>query len=155
MLSVETLMKSELVTAGAETTVADAVRRMSEAKVGAVLLLESDRLAGIFTERDLLTRVIAEGRDPASTPVGTVATRPVHSVALAASLRVCAEALRDRGVRHLPVVDGEKPVGILSARDFFDAVAGGMERMIEHARYDEALRENTDPYDHLGGGYGR
>ena len=105
--------------------------------------------------RDLLTRVIAEGKDPASTAVGTVATRPVASVALDAPLRKCAEILRDRGVRHLPVVDGEKPVGILSARDFFDAVAGGLERVIEHARYDEALRENADPYDHLGGGYGR
>ncbi len=155
MLSVETLMKQELVTAGAATSVADAARRMQEAKVGAVLVVEGARLTGIVTERDVLTRVVAEGRDPASTQIGTVATQPVVSVALDASLRQCAETLRDRGVRHLPVVDGEKPVGILSARDFFDAVAGGLERLIEHKRYDEALRENTDPYDHLGGGYGR
>lgn len=155
MLSVEALMKQELVTVGADTSAAEAARRMRDANVGALLLLEGDRLDGIFTERDLLTRVIAEGKDPASTAVGTVATRPVASVPLDAPLRKCAEILRDRGVRHLPVVDGEKPVGILSARDFFDAVAGGLERVIEHARYDEALRENADPYDHLGGGYGR
>lgn len=155
MLSVETLMKQELVTAGSETSVADAARRMHEARVGALLLLEGDQLAAIFTERDLLTKVIAEGKDPASTTVGSVATRPVASVERNASLRQCAEILREQGVRHVPVVDGEKPVGILSARDFFEAVAGGLERVIEHARYDEALRENADPYDHLGGGYGR
>ena len=59
------------------------------------------------------------------------------------------------GRRHLPVLEGGKPVGVISARDFFAAVAGGLEEWIERARYDEKLRENVDPYDHLGGSYGR
>lgn len=155
MLSVESLMKRDPVAVEGRTSVADAARRMREAGIGAVLVLEGGRLAGIFSERDVLTRVVAEGRDPARTPVAEVATEPVTTVAKSASLRRCAETLRDAGVRHLPVLDGERPVGVLSARDFFEAVAGGLERLIEQRRYDEALRQNQDPYDHLGGSYGR
>jgi CBS domain-containing protein len=155
VLSVEALMKRELVGVEPGVSVADAVRRMREARVGAVLLLEQGRLTGIFSERDLATRVVAEGRSPDTTQVGEVATRPVVTVPAGASLRQCAETLRDKGVRHLPVVAGGKPVGILSARDFFDAVAGGLEGLIERSRFDEKLRDNIDPYDHLGGSYGR
>jgi CBS domain-containing protein len=155
MLSVEALMKRELVSVDPQASVADAARRMHEARVGAVLVLEQGRLAGIFSERDLATRVVAAGRSPDATRVGEVASRPVVTVASGASLRECAETLRGKGVRHLPVLAGGKPVGILSARDFFDAVASGLEGLIESARYDEALRANVDPYDHLGGSYGR
>jgi CBS domain-containing protein len=155
VLSVEALMKRELVGVDPGVSVAEAARRMREARVGAVLLLEGGSLTGIFSERDLATRVVAEGRSPDATKVGEVATRPVVTVPAGASLRRCAETLRDKGVRHLPVLAGDEPVGILSARDFFEAVAGGLERLIEQRRYDEQLRENVDPYDHLGGSYGR
>lgn len=155
MLSVETLMKRELVTVDPGTSVSEAARRMRDAKVGAVLLLDGGRLVAIFTERDLATRVVAAGKNASATPVGEVATRPVVSVAGGASLRECAETLRKQGVRHLPVLADGKPAGILSARDFFEAVAGGFEALIERARYDEKLRDNIDPYDHVGGSYGR
>jgi CBS domain-containing protein len=155
MVTVEALMKRELVSVDAEASVADAARRMNEARVGAVLLLEQGRLAAIFTERDLATRVVAAGKSPDATRVGEVATRPVVTVPADTSLRQCAETLREKGVRHLPVLTDGKPVGIISARDFFEAVAGGLEALIERARYDEKLRDNIDPYDHLGGSYGR
>ena len=155
MLSVEALMKRELVGVDPGASVAEAARRMREARVGAVLLLEGGRVTGISSERDLATRVVAEGRSPAATKVDEVATRPVVTVPTGASLRQCAETLRDKGVRHLPVVSGGQAVGILSARDFFEAVAGALEGLIERARYDESLRDNIDPYDHLGGSYGR
>jgi CBS domain-containing protein len=156
VLSVDSLMKPDPVGVESGASVADAARLMREARVGAVLVLEKGRLAGIFSERDLLTRVVAEGRDPAATKVSEVATRPVATAPAGASLRQCAETLREQGVRHLPVVDaGGKPIGILSARDFFEAVAGGLERLIERIRYDDQLRANLDPYDHLGGSYGR
>ena len=155
MVSVEALMKRDLVTVDPAASAADAARSMRDASVGAVLLLEQGRLTGIFTERDLLTRVVAAGRSPDATPVGEVASRPVFTVASGTSLRQCAETLRGKGVRHLPVLADGRPVGILSARDFFEAVASGLEALIERSRYDEALRENVDPYDHLGGAYGR
>lgn len=155
MISIDALMKKHTLTAGPKDSVADAARRMGEAGVGAVVVVDGQHLAGIFTERDLLTRVVGAGRDPATTPVGSVATREVVSVAPGTSLRECAEALKTHGVRHLPVVRDGEVVGIISARDFFETVAGGLERLIERVRYDELLRENIDPYDHLGGSYGR
>lgn len=57
-------------------------------------------------------------------------------------------------VRHLPVTENGKPVGILSSRDFLAYVAGGLERIIDKLDYEETLGEGVDPYDHLGGSYG-
>jgi CBS domain-containing protein len=155
MLSIDSLMKGKVVTAAPSDRVADVSRRMDDARVGAVVLVEGGRLSGIFSERDLLRRVVAAGKDPAATTVGSVATREVVSVAPKASLRQCAETLKAHGVRHLPVVESGRVVGILSARDFFAAVAGELEGLFERIRYDEQLRQNVDPYDHLGGSYGR
>jgi len=155
MVSIESIMHTPLVSADGDETVAEVARRMGDAGVGCVVLLEGDAVAGIFTERDLLTQVVAKGREPDKTRVGDVATREVLSVEVGAPLRECATALRDRGIRHLPVVENGRPVGILSARDFFGEVAEGLEKFIERARYDEALRGDVDPYDHVGGSYGR
>ncbi len=83
------------------------------------------------------------------------ASGDVHTVTRDASLRECAEKLRANHVRHLPVVDGNRPVGIISARDFFETASSELEGLVEHLRYDEQLREGQDPYDHLGGSYGR
>lgn len=153
VVSIDSVMHKPVVTAKADEAVSDVSRRMRDAGVGGVLVMEGAALAGIFTERDLLTRVVAEGRDPTETRVGDVATREVTSVEVGAPLRECTEALRDRGVRHLPVMDEGRPVGILSARDFFGVIAEELERFIERARYDEQLRNDVDPYDHIGGAY--
>lgn len=155
MLTIAGFMKREIVTADPGETVEAVARRMGGARVGAVVLVEGERLAGLFSERDLLTRVVAEGRDPSSTRVGDVATRQVSTVSADASLRECAEELKKHNMRHLPVVEGRQPIGIISARDFFQAVTQGLEGLIERARYDEQLRGDIDPYDHLGGSYGR
>ena len=155
MLSIDALMNREVVKAAADETVAQVAARMSEASVGAVVIVEGEELAGLFSERDLLRRVIADGKDPAATEVGSVATREVVSVEPRSPLRECAEALKAHKLRHLPVVEGRRVVGIVSARDFFEAVASELEGYIERARYEEQLRENVDPFDHLGGSYGR
>jgi CBS domain-containing protein len=155
MVSIDSLMNRELVTARPDESVAQVVARMNDESVGAVVIVEGDELAGMFSERDLVRRVIAAGKDPAAVDVGSVATRDVVSVDPDAPLRRCAEILREQALRHLPVVEGRRVVGIISARDFFNAVAGELERFIERARYEEQLQENVDPYDHLGGSYGR
>jgi CBS domain-containing protein len=155
MSAIEGFVHKEMVTAGPDEPVAEVVRRMSKAKVGAVLLVADERLVGLFTERDLLTRVVAEGRDPEGTPVKSVATTDVIHAATGASIRACADQLKQHKVRHLPIVDGHRPIGIISARDFFETVSDRLEKLIEQARYDEQLQENADPYDHMGGGYGK
>jgi CBS domain-containing protein len=148
-------MSKEVVTATPGESVAAVAEKMSRASVGAVVILEDEALTGVFSERDLLQRVIAAGKDPASTEVGSVATREVVTVEPTTSLRDCANTLRRQKVRHLPVVQGRRLVGIVSARDFFTTVAQELEGFIERSRYEEQLRQNVDPYDHLGGSYGR
>ena len=148
-------MTKGIVTAEPEEPVASVARRMAEEDVGAVFLLKGTKTVGVFTERDLLTRVIAKGHDPAQTAVGDVATREVVSVPADASLRRCAEELRSHDFRHLPVVGPEGAIGVISSRDFFLAVAGELEGIVARRAYDSELREGFDPYDHVGGGYGR
>lgn len=155
MTAIESFMHRALVTAYPAETVAAVARRMSEAGVGAVVVMVGEDLTGIFTERDLLDRVVAQGKDPAGVQVGDVATRDVASVTADTSLRECAEQLRSRGVRHLPVVRDGQPIGIISARDFFEAAAGEFEKLISSAEYGKQLRRDVDPYDHFGGAYGR
>ncbi len=155
MSALESYIARELVVAAPEEKVSEVAVRMRSAEVGAALVVENGTLVGIFSERDLLNRVIADGCDAAATPVGEVATTVLHTVSSSSSIKECARKLQEHHVRHLPVVDGEKPVGIISSRDFFSEISARLEDLIERVRYDEQLRENVDPYDHIGGSYGR
>lgn len=153
MSTIGSIMKTEIATARSEETVAEVARRMSQKRIGAVLLVDGGKLTGLFSERDLLTRVVAAGKDPAQTPVGEVATREVVSVTPNTHIKSCAETIKSGGFRHLPVAEGDAVVGIISARDFFAYLSKGLERFIDQARYEQRLDEGVDPYDHLGGGY--
>lgn len=156
MALIEDLMKTDLITVAPEDKVRKVAAQMDQNGVGAVLVVEKDgSLSGLFSERDLVGRVVTAGLDPESTPVGSVATPGPVGVAPDTHVRACAELLRERGFRHVPVVQDGKPVGILSARDFLEHVVKGLESFIDQERYKEALDEGQDPYDHIGGGYAR
>ena len=154
MTIIESLMKTDLVTASADETVAHAARSMARNGVGAVLVLERGELMGVLSERDVVVRVVAEGREPTETKIAEAATADVVSVDVTASVRECAEQIQANGIRHLPVVRDGKAVGILSSRDFFAYVVEGLERLMRQGQYEQALAEGADPYDHLGGSYG-
>jgi CBS domain-containing protein len=116
-MSILKLARVPAASASWEATVLDAARTMHEQKVGAVAVLKDDKLAGVFTERDLMTRVVLAGLDPKTTPVTKVMTADVATVddkiAVSAALRLMVE----RHFRHLPVVDEKKKVlGMLSMR---------------------------------------
>ncbi len=101
-----------------EATVAEAARYMAQQNIGAVLVLDGDRIAGMFSERDVLQRVVAEGRDPASTMVGEVMTREVACCTLDTTLEEARGAMKNRRIRHLPVVDdSERLLGVVSIGD--------------------------------------
>ena len=108
---------SKLVTASERTTVAEAARTMKEFKVGAILVLKGGALAGIFTERDALNRVLAEGRDPAKTPLVRVMTANPDTISPDKPFGQALIMMYDHGYRHMPVVENGKPVGIVSMRD--------------------------------------
>jgi len=155
MASVEELMVTEMVTARPQEMVADVARRMIANRVGAVMVVEDAALLGLFSERDLLTRVVGEQRDPQQTPVSSVATTEVVSIERSAPFKRVLEVFRQKKFRHLPVTDAGKPVGILSTRDFLEYLVGGLERYIDDLKYRHDLESGIDPYDHIGGAYGR
>ncbi len=102
----------------AGASVRDAAQAMRDWDVGAVLVTENGRLAGIFTERDLVNRVIACDRDPTSTPLSEVMTRDPDTISPKAAALEALRLMEDGGYRHVPVVAEGRPVGIVSGRDF-------------------------------------
>jgi len=98
-------------------SVLDAARLMNERGIGAVLVLDGERLVGIFTERDVLRRVVADGRDPAATLLGAVMTDSVLTCTPATPVEECRAVMTSRHIRHLPVIGPEGLCGIVSSGD--------------------------------------
>jgi CBS domain-containing protein len=155
MAELASLMATEMITARPDESVAEVAQRMSGNGVGAVLVLDGEELYGLFSERDLLGRVITPKRDPTKTRVGDVTTRDVVTIDARQSVKAVLAVFRERRFRHLPVVQSGKPVGILSTRDFLEYLVDGFERFIDDLKYKRELEEGLDPYDHFGGSYGR
>jgi len=108
----------EVLRIDASATVYDAIVRMVEGNVGALLVYEGDRLAGIVTERDYLRRVTLQDRDERTTPVGEIMTPELVFVGPDASVEECMAVMTDRRIRHLPVVTDEREVvGLVSIGD--------------------------------------
>ena len=106
-----------LVSAGPDGSVRAAARRMAENRCGSVLVMEDERLLGIFTERDLLVRVVAAGLAPDATRLGEVMTRDVETIGAGEPMREAVRRMDEGCFRHLPVVYGGRVVGVLSLRD--------------------------------------
>lgn len=107
----------QILAASPGTSVRDAARRMAAQHVGAILILDGERLAGIFTERDALNRVLARGLDPDATPLAAVMTPAPRTAAADKSLGHALHMMYEGCFRHVPVVDGDRPIGVVSARD--------------------------------------
>ena len=105
------------IVANAEITVSAAAQLMQQHHIGAVLIMEGERLAGIFTERDALFRVIAAGRDPSATRVADVMTRDPRTISPDRPFGHALHLMYEGEFRHLPVVENGRPVGMVSARD--------------------------------------
>ena len=98
-------------------TVLETVRAMVERNIGAVPVVHADKLVGIFSERDLMRRVVAEGRDPRSTCLAEVMTDDPLAVGTGEDLETCMALMRRHGFRHLPVCHEGQLVGVVSLRD--------------------------------------
>ncbi len=112
--------RKKKVVAKADVTVARAAKLMTQKNVGALMVVEGKRLIGIFTERDALVRVIAAGRDPATTTIGEVMTPEPVTVPPDEIFGRALLLMHDHGFRHVPVVDNGEPVGIVSSRMALD-----------------------------------
>jgi CBS domain-containing protein len=113
----EILRDHRVLSVDAEQSVIETVRLMTEFNIGAVPVLRDGELVGIFSERDLMRRVVAGGRSPGMTKVSEVMTSKPQTVSADADIEDCITLMREAGFRHLPVVDGNKLRGLISLRD--------------------------------------
>jgi CBS domain-containing protein len=102
--------------------VLEAIRRMAEHHVGALLVMSGDRLDGIISERDYARKVILKGRSSADTKVAEVMTADVQTVGTDRTVHGCMKLMTDHRIRHLPVVVDGKVIGVLSIGDLVKAV---------------------------------
>ena len=114
-----------------QASVLDAIRLMAEHHVGALLVMRGQALEGILSERDYARKVILRGRSSADTPVRDIMSAPVLTVSLETSVGECMQLMTDRHVRHLPVVEGARVVGMVSIGDLVKAVIAEQQQQIE------------------------
>ena len=107
----------QVVTIGVADTALVAATLMNERAIGGLVVLDGGRVAGMFTERDILRRVVAMRRDPATTPVREVMTSPVAFCRRETTLDECRAVMTEKRIRHLPVVDEKGVCGIVTIGD--------------------------------------
>jgi CBS domain-containing protein len=122
---------SQVLTISKGATVLEAARMMNEHKCGSLLVTEDTQLQGIITERDVLSRVVATQRDPAATPVLAVMTQEIAVCKPETSIEEARTVMRNRRIRHLPVVDEhDKLIGLVSIGDLNAYHLEGQEKTI-------------------------
>jgi CBS domain-containing protein len=107
----------EVYSVAGEQTVLEAVQYMVEKGVGAVAVMERDRMVGIFSERDLMKRVVTRKLDPATVPVAKVMTTNIVAAKPEESYSACLARMQSHNIRHLVIATGDNLIGIISLRD--------------------------------------
>ncbi len=116
---------------GPDEPVLEAIRMMADHHVGALLVMNANRLVGIVSERDYARKVILKGRSSADTPVSQIMSSPVLTVSLTNSVQECMQLMTSRRLRHLPVVDAGEVLGMISIGDLVKAVMEEQKQTIE------------------------
>jgi CBS domain-containing protein len=120
MKTVEQLLEGKpggIISIAPNASVLDALKLLAEKNVGAVLVMEGPRLAGILSERDYARKVALKGKSSSDTPVSEVMTKSVICVGLTHTNEDCMGLMTQKHIRHLPVVEGERVLGMLSIGD--------------------------------------
>lgn len=110
----------KLVTLNPSDTVFEAATEMALHMVGSVLVLDGEKLIGIFTERDLLNRVVAKGLEPKKTPLSEVMTKNVVTIDSNDTIESCYDRMQETRARHLPIKDGERVIGVVTMRNLLE-----------------------------------
>lgn len=136
MLSVERLLNnkktSSVWSVSPDHMVIDALNLMAEKGIGAVLVMDGERLVGIFSERDYARKGIIAGRKAKSTPVTEVMTPNVFTVSPAMDIEDCMTLFSEKRIRHLPVMDNQRVIGMLSIGDIVTAIIQAQDQQIKY-----------------------
>lgn len=135
----DVIASRNLHTVTGDTTVLAAAQKMAAQKIGALLVVDGGSLIGIFTERDALSRVLAKGIDPVTTPLSSVMTAKPLTIAADKPLAHALLIMDDNGFRHMPVIDGGKLAGIVSVRD---ALGPEMTELVDTINQRDSLAEH-------------
>jgi CBS domain-containing protein len=119
----------------ADAPVIEAVREMAEKHVGALLVMEGTRLVGIISERDYARKCVLMGRSSADTPVRDIMSAPVVGITPQETVEDAMRVMTDRRIRHLPVIDGGKVLGVVSIGDLVKCVIEDQRHLIEDLQH--------------------
>ena len=125
MRTVRQLLESkapEVFAIGPDQPVLDAIKLMADKRIGALLVMQGGRMVGIVSERDYARKIVLQGRSSATTPVSEIMTGQVVSVRLDDTADRCMQLVTDRRIRHLPVLEGDAVLGVVSIGDLVKAV---------------------------------
>ena len=118
-----------------DATVYEALELMAEKGIGALIVLEGQALAGLFSERDYARKVILEGKSSKDTPVREIMSARVLCVGPEQTVQDCMGLMTEKRIRHLPVLNGDQIVGLVSIGDVVKAVIADQEEVIEHLEH--------------------
>ena len=123
---------NEVYTIEPDATVLDALRLMAEKDVGALIIMDGDTLTGIFSERDYARKIALQGKSSHTTPVWAVMTDDVVCVSPDLAADKCMAIMTDKRIRHLPVLDDGRVVGIISIGDVVKSIMADQQVLIRH-----------------------
>jgi CBS domain-containing protein len=110
----------------------DGLKLLAEYGVGAIVVIEKDKLVGMFSERDYTRKVALQGKNSRETPISEIMTRDVVMVPPSAGTNVCMSLMSQNKIRHLPVVENGRVLGLISIRDIMDDIIADQEQTISH-----------------------
>ena len=123
---------TDVATIGRNASVMEAAVLMNERKIGALVVTDEDRVVGVFTERDVLNRIVAAGKTPAETSVGDVMTSPMACCRRDTRIVECKSVMTTKRIRHLPVVEDGKLFGMISSGDILATESDDQKATIEY-----------------------
>lgn len=115
-----------------DAPVIDAIRLMAERRIGALLVMDGTRLAGMLSERDYARKIVLQGRSSKDTPVRDIMTAEVVSVGPHHNTEQCMQLVTDSRIRHLPVIEDGQVIGLISIGDLVKAVIESQQQELEH-----------------------
>src|SRR5688572_32360725 len=115
--TVKDVMTSRPISLSSDATVVEAARRMREADIGPVVVMDGEKIRGIVTDRDIVIRVVAEGKDPNGTKLGEISSKNLVTLEPSSPIDSAVSLMKEKAVRRVPVVENGRPVGIVSLGD--------------------------------------